>query len=351
MFQGSVDAVSCNNAVGWVYSERIGEGLRVQAVINHQVIGEGVAENFRPDLQQAGLGTGHCGFDIQFNYEIDTLYLPFVEVRLEGSSLSLPRTSANGFSDYFSALYAKYPSVGRQASVLNGLWIDRSDAPTLLKSRVDIGSVPLSNSGTISRLIQEGIVVVELVHGGGTDVLQRFGAAPAGVSNAVVKTFFDPDLIRLLRSLLDDNPVVVGSVDLEDPQRFYQISGVEDLVSPAESIGLIIPTGRETAAVEVLRGSHRLPEFQPDGVSRWTHHGADRVAALGNSGLLPIDLFQVFPGSVAIVSPGLIHRKHPTLGATAKDLLVVPARQSLARFRQKAPTGELTDRTGARFWY
>jgi hypothetical protein len=162
MIMGSLDVVTTTKLVGWVHSPLIKEALQVQATINNKVIGDSVADLFRLDLADAKIGTGHCGFEIVFQRPIDPLFLPFVETRVVGSTLALPRTGTGGFNEFFSAAYKRYPYVPRYTSILGGLWTDRSDATPVLKSRTDMGRITKGESGIISRFINEGLVEVDL---------------------------------------------------------------------------------------------------------------------------------------------------------------------------------------------
>jgi len=354
MILGSVDDLNTERVIGWVHSAQSHETLKVQATINNQVVGEAVADIFRPDLAVAGMGSGHCGFEIRFPNAIDVAYLPFVEIRPAGGTLSLPRTNTAGFSDYFSWLYKKYPLAGRYPSLLGGLWTDRSDATALLKARTDIGLVGQEDSGMLSRFITEGAVVLEL------DATQErtpaWPAAPkAGekkvdLATAISARFFHEDTLRILRSILDDNPIAVKAAKYSAGENHYmQASGWDDLPSPAECLALVVPLG-DWASIEVLRDSHRFPEFSADGVSRWTHEGR---SVAQNAGVAPnvfTDVFTISPESIAIVGPGLLHRVNGIASNSVARILVLPSRQGSVRFRQQAPADELSHRSGARIW-
>ena len=346
MIHGSVDDVNIKRVVGWVHSSEAKEALKVQATINNRVIGEAVADQFRPDLAAAKFGSGHCGFEIRFKNVIDAAYLPFVETRLAGGTLVLPRTSTGGFSDYFSALYKKFPNVGRYPSILGGLWTDRSDANALLKARSDIGRVTQSDSGVLSRFINEGLVLTDL--SGGTEAglaqaLQPKGvgsltgkkassqpevplqAAPSEITALTISNvFFHERTLQLLSAVLEDNPIAVKATVVKESEKDYsQTSNWEELPSPAESLSLIVPVG-EDVSVEVLRGSHWFPEFAADGTSRWTIDGRDRVAAAASAPNAYSDVFSIPSQSIAMVGPGLIHRVCASKSSRAIRILVLP---------------------------
>jgi hypothetical protein len=372
MILGSIDAINNECAVGWAFSELFPEGFRVQAFINNDLIGEAVADLYRSDLAEAGLGSGRCGFEIRFTYLIEPDYLPFVDIRPAGSTATFPRTSFAGLNDYFSALHAKFPSVGRHASVLGGLWTDRTDAAAVLKAKVDIGRISYDDSGLISRFIQEGVVVLDLdtarvenpksliassidSNVGENDSAARFEAVPKSCQpdllTSISHIFFHDDTLRLLRTFFDDHPIaIVGKVLEENGSEFSQLSIAEDLPSPTECVGLIGPSGEEPIVLEILRGSHRFPEFRADGQSRWTSAIAQRESSQAAAALVPIDLYTISPRSVALVGPGLMHRITPSAVATTCSVLTLPARLGFMRFRNRRPAEELFHHTGARIW-
>ena len=346
MIRGSVDVVNKKRATGWVYSDDKRIPLAVEAVINGQVVGKATADVLRPDLAQAGIGDGKCGFEIRFSDEIDSLYLPFVQVMLEGTDLELRRWAGAGFRDYFRALYQRYPRSGRSASVFGGLWTDRTDASAVLKGRSDIGLLGASDANCLARFINDGAVPMPLNAG-------KLNGSPSKSSKlpeVVSKVLFDETILRTLRHILDDNPVAVRADRLDaDEVGFAQMSALEDLPSPAESLGLIFPVSDKAATVDMVRGGHRLPEFLPDGLSRWTFAAAERTSLASLSPELPVDRHLVPPGHALLVGPGALHRIRGA-AAHAVRVLVLPSRLSVIRFHQEPPTGELTHESGARVW-
>jgi hypothetical protein len=346
MIQGSLDALSGERAVGWAYSSLAREALKVQATIDNQIIGEAIADLFRPDLAHAGLGSGHCGFEIRFQKVVDPIYWPFVDVRPSGGTLALPRTSTAGFSDYFSSLYRRYPCVGRYASVLGGLWTDRSDATALLKARVDTGVIAQVDAGILSRFIQEGLVVCDL------GAQRKPESLPRGDDVAVSScVFFHEDTLRLLRVILEDHPIAVKAYVCRPGEKIYaQPSAWDDVPSPPECVGLIVPLANAEVFVEVLRGSHRFPEFSSDGTSRWTTEGRARANAASSYPNVFADDFRIAAGGVAVLGPGVIHRVRVASAKQALRLLALPSRLGSVRFRQQTPAGELTHGSGARMW-
>jgi hypothetical protein len=347
MIQGAIDEVSTVAVVGWIYAPALGNGVSVQAIINQEIIGEAEAKIYRADLDSAGFGSGHCGFEIRFSREIDPLYLPFIEVRLAGSTVALPRVSLFGLGDYVRALWERYPGAGYQASVLGGLWTDRTDAAALLKARVDIGIVAAREAGLLARFLQEGIVVLD--RAGRQQAASGLDGDELGYKVAAV--LFDDPLLRLLRAILDDHAIAVQGDIIPAPQPNYtQPSAIEDVASPAECLALVAPYGAGPVKIDVLRGSHRFPEFLSEGKSRWMHSAADRVGEVTLGANLLVDQYAVPANSVAVIGPGLLHRICETNDEGALRVLILPARQGELRFLKRAPRGEIAHDSGARVW-
>jgi hypothetical protein len=79
---GHVDGVDATNTIaGWALDlSDPGRRLVVEIVRDGRVLAAGVADGLRPDLQQAGLGDGHCGFRLATPPEI--LAEPGADVRI-----------------------------------------------------------------------------------------------------------------------------------------------------------------------------------------------------------------------------------------------------------------------------
>lgn len=345
MIRSSVDIINSKHSSGWVYSDAKGEQHSVEALLNGQVIGKAVANILRPDLLAAGFGDGKCGFHIQFSKEVDPIFLPFIQINLSGTDLELRRWAPAGFHDYYRALYQRYPRAGRSASVFGGLWTDRSDASSVLKGRVDIGLTASGAANRIARYINDGLVAIDR-EAAKVDA----GTKPGDMPAAVADVLFGDTVLQTVRGVFDDNPVAIRADAVEaNVEAFSQLSTIEDLPSPAECLGLLFSREKKSVPVEIIRGSHHLPEFHPDGTSRWTHAAAERVAHLTASPTLPVESHMISRSSLLLVSPGLLYRIRAAAGSVVRVLLI-PSRTSLLRFHQKPPTGEITHDSGARIW-
>lgn len=80
--QGFVEAVTRHTARGWARDPlQPGRRVMVQAVVQGHVLGQAVADLFRGDVAAAGLGDGHCGFNIDLSAHAVTLAGMLVTLR------------------------------------------------------------------------------------------------------------------------------------------------------------------------------------------------------------------------------------------------------------------------------
>jgi hypothetical protein len=350
--------------MGWAFSPDSREKLTVQALLNHSIIGEAIADLHRPDLAAVGLGDGNCGYHISFYQEIDPVYLPFVVVKLEGGDMDLPRSTLSGYSEFFAALYRQYPVTGRHRSVFGGLWTDRIDAVAVLKGRQEIGMISPDAAAVIPGFLQSGFAIVEvgLVQAAATK--SPSGNKRTSNANSAAARSKTPDLGEVICATLQSKPVLdllhlilegpplalsTGIVEGAD-EGFRQPSSMEVLPSPAECLSLIIPLDEHPVELDVIRDSHLFPEFSADGKSRWVNPVAAGAIdiALRQHGM--IDQYQIAPGSIAIVGPGLMHRVRTEPGTGALRVHCTPSRLAPLDRMLDGSRKEITLETGGRVW-
>ena len=333
--RGSLDEITTTGLAGWAYAPDAQGGLTVQALLNQEVIGEAVADQHRPDLAAVGIGDGNCGYRIDFHIPLSPLMLPFVVVKPEGSDVEMPRAAISGYHEFFQAMFRDWPASGRHRCVLGGLWTDRTDAAAMLRGRREIAMLAESIADHVESLIHAGLMLLPLGRG-------LEDAVPVRAIERVLEV---PLVIAALRAVLEDHPLVLRP-ELSEPAGFRQPSGREALASPAESLGLVLPL-RDGVELEVVRGSHQLPEFSAAGTSRWvSRDGHEALAMSERYGLL--DRYAVDAGSLAVIGPGLLHRvRAPEGGAVCA--LALPARAAPLR-RRLGTTHEVACANGARIW-
>jgi hypothetical protein len=345
--QGSVDLITAQGAVGWIFCRHAEEAILVEARLQGRIIGEARAERFRPDLTSAGLGDGHHGFEIAFVDEVATALLPGVTVHPSGGDVVLPRTNLTGLQDFLASATARFPAAGRNRSVHGGLWADRTDAARLLRGRIAAGATPAALLDPLRSFIEEGVAIL-------AEAPERpASAAPSlppardlpldqplaphaseaarGVLAALADVLFQPGPLGLLRGLLDDNPVVSRVVQARGKDgRFDQPSTAEDLPSPAECVLAVVPLGAGAGCLlDVVRGSHALPEFNAAGQSRWTTPGAATAFALAAGA--SVDSLRIEPGEIGVVSAGTLCRVQADGEGAALMAWCIPARQTARR--------------------
>jgi hypothetical protein len=345
--RGSVDRLTPDGAQGWAFDGRDGQKLTLHALYDGRIIGEVVAELHRHDLAEAGFGDGCCGFEMAFYAPLDPALLPFVSIRPAGGDVELPRYAATGFAEFFRSLHARHPSAGRSRSVLGGLWTDRTDAKALLAGRIAAGTLPADLAATLGALVEDGHVLLRhaLAAGGIGEAEREMLAAatpgqpvPAGepALARLAETIFRDATLRPLRAALDDLPSCSRILPVAGTEHgFTQASTAEALPSPAECLAVVAVAGGE-AVVEVIRDSHRLPEFTAEGRSRWLHGGAatlDLAIAQG----LSVERVALAPADLLILGPGTLHRLAVAEGAVALRAFVLPRRVTPLRLLTATP--------------
>lgn len=337
--RGFLDDISPSQASGWAFSPEEPGGLLVQALLNTEIIGEAIANIERPDLREAGIGDGRCGFTIQFRRRIDPAYLPFIAVKPDGSDVEFTRWHPTGLVEFLSALYRGHPANGRHRSLFGGLWTDRVNAAALLRGKLAAGQIGQEDEPKLAALIENGFAVLDA-----SDALPAATQVDAGLVGAEL----GPDTVRLLMAILEDHPVVLSAGIVSESQPLGQPSTLSELGGQNECLMLVAPLGEKEVCLEVVRASHCLPEFTAEGKSRWLE--PDAVAGcldgLRQSGFL--DVVRLPPGSVAMVGPGTLQRVCGEGATRALRLVVVPERDipaTLATLGERAPirVGERID--------
>lgn len=349
LVRGSLDVVTATEMRGWAFSPGRKDPVIVQAVLNHEIVGESVANLHRPDLAVAGLGDGNSGYLIKLFRPIDPLYLPFIVVKVDGGDAELPRAPTVGFAEFFAALHRAHPAAGRPRSVFGGLWTDRTDAPALLRGKTEIGQFPPEAAAAAGQLVHSGVAVLDLL----AHPAEGFAATNEAIAAlledpALAALLEDPALLPLLRGVLEDNPVVVrGDVLGAGATPFAQPSAANRSPSPAECLALVVPLG-DGVCLDVVRDSHRLPEFTPDGASRWVSgDAADGVSLATTHGLL--ERYVLPPGTVAVVGSGMVCSLRVASEGGAARLLCVPARAMPVALAAEGRS-EFVNGSGVRVW-
>lgn len=339
---GSIDQLSPSGATGWVHNTLAQDPIIVQAVLNGQVIGESVADGDRPDLADAGVGDGRCGFFLPFGFQVDETLLPFVSIRPLGGSVELPRTSITGYIDAYRALRARYPGAGWSRSMLGGLWTDRLDAKRRLAGKLATGAIAARLEQPVSDFMDMGFVATETALSKlPPKIITEAANLPAGrlapktgsdaLLQALPDLLFQSSMCELARAIFEDNPIAAATTVVHGNGGFIQPTGIEALPSPAECAALVVTVGKAEGWVDFVVGSHSMPEFLPDGTSRWTL-GAKLPTGLAEAMGSSIEILPLPPGKAYLVAPSTLFRVRVGADETALVVLLTPARQTPLRF-------------------
>lgn len=320
MIRGSVDIITPTEIHGWAFSPAQHEPVLVQAVLNHEILGEVPASLHRPDLVAAGLGNGRSGYVIKLRRPVDPLYLPFLSVKVDGGDIELPRAPTLGFAQFFTALYAANPAAGRHRSVFGGLWTDRTDAAVLLRGKTAIGQISPVAAPVLKELIRNGFALLE------PGPIAAEAAWRANLLERAQAIVQQAELLMPLRAILEDNPLAIDAVLLgAEASAFGQPSAKNPSPSPAECVEIVVALG-EGVVLDIVRDSFLLPEFTVNGVSRWQNPAVAPAAADGF-----LDRHHLPPGQAAIIGAGTIFRTGTEDRANAVRMMVIPARGMPAR--------------------
>lgn len=97
MLRGHIEAFSSLEITGWIFSqEAAAEGVDLRFSVDGVTLAAVRANQFRPDLEMAGLGTGHCAFQMIFDPPLTPDQFLRGRLSLAGTGLAfdLPRPEA-----------------------------------------------------------------------------------------------------------------------------------------------------------------------------------------------------------------------------------------------------------------
>jgi hypothetical protein len=346
MISGSIDKLTPQGAVGWIYRADSETPAKIRAFLDNELIGETVADLYRPDLHQVGLGDGHCGFEMAFGRQLTESQLPFIKIKPEKIDLSLSLTDKSIYLDLLHAVLRHSAGAGRNRSVLGGLWTDRTDAAEVLAGRIAVGSCPAELQPMLQELIQNGFVVLpgalapKGLQAKDAVALARLDRRMTAEGEAELKELLDvmakllfrDSPVRLLRTVFDDHPVVYRLDRVTDEAAFHQAAVVDALPSPAECMLLYVGAPGSAGRLEYIRDSHEMGEFGPQGFSRWTREGAGELGCLAEKQGLSLAEVEFSNLDLVLVSPGLVHRVVGSEDAPVLRGLAAPRRVTPTRF-------------------
>jgi hypothetical protein len=213
----------------------------------------------------------------------------------------------------------------------------------LLSVRIETGDAAcrIYPGATIQRLREQELITE----------LRKIAASapPSGQREVMLATLIErPAMLAVLRAVLDDNPLVLNVEICMRDTPLVQPSAENRLPSPAECLALAIPAAGQDMAVEIVRDSHRLPEYTASGISRWESDQAHAGIELAAQSQGVITRYDVPVGAIAIIGPGTIYRLCCADGADALKLCCVPSRAMPMTLAIDGNRGETVRRSGVR---
>ena len=240
MFRGNIDLASRTRVEGWVYCARLSlVGARVYAFVGDQCVGSGIANLFRQDLVEAGVGDGFGGF--QFPIVLDksqdprTLHIRVEDgnaiIRQPGARLapSVGELAQNTFSGSPQPLYWMLERgwlTKGQFRILNALSVFGVAKQRLIEP---IGEI--IDQGRDSQLVSNTTAILELMAFTTVTATLRaeFTEADFAYECQRLHTEFptSPPVIALLAQRANSINVVEGSHISKDPSRGATGGGID----------------------------------------------------------------------------------------------------------------------------
>ena len=186
---GAVDRCDEVCIEGWVAvagQPEIKLGLEFR--LGDEVVGRCVANGFRKDLKDAGIGDGECAFSFETPVFVPKSELRRIAVYLEGSNVAIQRRDVKPEEAAVSV-------VRETVSRFGGLWIDRYDWLDRLGAKYRKGEISDEMSAAIFRFVRDGYLVLpnavpaEVVDRLNADIEKMWRNPPNGL---LVETF-EPD--------------------------------------------------------------------------------------------------------------------------------------------------------------
>ena len=303
-----IDVLDESHIVGWAtLDDDPSTKLKIDVLHRGVIIGQCVADKFRPDLKEAGIGDGACAFDFAMPPFLPKSELGQVEVRCGAA-----RLGSNG-----------PPTTEMRAmSQFGGLWIDRPDFLDVIGRKCWAGEISEEIAARIFRFARDGYVVIERVVA--SELIDRLNKEiekfwqnpPPGlmieVWEGMTQRFLPPAIehregttklldvhafsslaraaiaapkaMEFLRAIFQDKPKAFQSLsfwkgsqqDIHKDTAYVKIdSGPMHLAAT----WLALEDVEEgTGELEYYVGSHRTPEYL-FGTSKWMEHEPDQHAA------------------------------------------------------------------------
>jgi len=211
--EGHIDLASPAAIEGWI-SDRQDPSARLEVEIVHRdaMLGRCVADIYRTDLEDAGIGDGRYGFKFALPVVLARSEMDQVGVRLAGSTLYL-RNSASSARNTAATV-----------SRFGGFWIDRADWLDRLALKHRKGEVSDELSHAIFSFVRDGYYVIKgavserTVDALNAEIENFWQKPPAGL---LIETF-EPDGVH--KYIPADIKYRSGTTKLLDPHAFSSLA-------------------------------------------------------------------------------------------------------------------------------
>jgi hypothetical protein len=307
---GHIDRVDQEFIEGWLVDrDDASNKVQLEIYMGDVPLGQCVADRFRKDLADSGIGDGYCAFSFQTPSFVSVQQLKQVRFRLQDSNLFfVPPGQAEEVFSGSSGLPAGSPSR------FGSLWIDRADWIDKLAEKYRRGEISRELSIAIFEFVRDGYYVLpgavspSLVNRLNAELESVWRKPPPGLlvetfepdgemryvppdlefrngrtklldlyafSDVAREAISAPRVVEFLSAIFEDKPKAFqglafwrGSQQAIHKDTAYVKVDTNPLALAATWLALedIAPG---TGELEYFVGSHRAPDFLFGGVSKW----------------------------------------------------------------------------------
>ncbi len=311
---GHIDRADDQMVEGWIHCRATpGHRFVLQVFAGSKLLGETAADQFRQDLQDAGLGDGHCAFSFRLPGLVPRDMLRDIRLRVVNSKVFLlPEADTNHGT--LEEADAAPPPAAEMRSRPEGLWIDRPDWLDRMADKHRRGELSGEMSTSIFRFVRDGYLVIRnavptaTVAALNEEIERTWQNPPEGLlmetfepddqqhlcppdirhregrtklldmyahSATARRVIASPTVVAFLAAIFDDTPKAFQGLTLwnglqqtmQKDSAFVQIEQNPRAFAAAWVALEDVKPG--TGELEYYIGSHLSPDFLFGGVSKW----------------------------------------------------------------------------------
>ncbi len=306
----SIDRCDEDAVDGWIFDpDQPGTRFSLDVLLAGRMIGGCRADQFRPDLKDAGLGNGDCAFSFTMPADFSVRDLSLIRLRVAGTDLLLPSPAQPTNATVSPSVQAS----GRSTSRFGNLWIDRADWIDVLGRKHRAGEMSDDMAETVCRFVRDGYVILpgmldhteiesarqaldrlwdqpppsalmESFEPDGQwrclppDARWRYGRTalidPYAHSSALRQVLTRPACVAFLATILDDTPCIFNarSRTVALPTEMHKDTARQAIAgNPLALLTMCLALdeiGVKNGGLQFFVGSHRAPDFLFGGVSK-----------------------------------------------------------------------------------